>query len=88
MGHALFNDLAVSFLSEGGGACPDSRQALQHRHPYEDVRDTALYYPLRRLPGVNVIHEGQYPGLKTLSRQVLGKEIQKGTHCPVCLRLA
>jgi hypothetical protein len=61
-------------------------QAIQHRHPYEDVRDTALYYPLRKLPNVKVTSEGQYPSLKTLCREVLGMkegEFQKGEHCPV-----
>jgi len=63
-------------------------QAIQHRHPYEDVRDTALYYPLRKLPNVKVSNEGQYPSLKTLCREVLGMkegEFQKGEHCPVSL---
>ena len=63
-------------------------QAIQHRHPYEDVRDTALYCPLRKLPNVKVTSEGQYPSLKTLCREVLGMkegEFQKGEHCPVSL---
>jgi len=65
-------------------------QAIQHRHPYEDIRDTALYYPLRQLPNVKVSHEGQYPSLKTLCREVLGMkegEFQRGEHCPVSLDL-
>jgi hypothetical protein len=64
------------------------KQAIQHRHPYEDVRDTALYYPLRQLPNVKVTYEGQYPGLKLLCKEVLGfkeGEFQKGEHCPVSL---
>jgi hypothetical protein len=63
-------------------------QAIQHRHPYEDVRDTALYYALRKLPNVKITSEGQYPSLKTLCREVLGMgegEFQKGEHCPVSL---
>ncbi|KAK8864716.1 hypothetical protein IAR55_001970 [Kwoniella newhampshirensis] len=60
VGHALFNDL----------------KAIQHRHPYEDFRDTALYYPLRRLVGVN--REGEYPSLKSLAAKVLGREIHNG----------
>jgi hypothetical protein len=61
-------------------------QAIQHRHPYEDVRDTSLYYPLRKLPNVKVTHEGQYPSLKVLCREVLGEDgFQEGEHCPVSL---
>jgi len=65
VGHAVFNDLA----------------ALQHRHPYEDVRDTSLYYPLRKRVGVE--REGEYPSLKKLAATVLQVEIQLGAHCPV-----
>ncbi|RSH84252.1 uncharacterized protein EHS24_005764 [Apiotrichum porosum] len=65
IGHALFNDLA----------------ALSHRHVYEDVRDTALFYPLRKL--TNIVHEGQYPSLRALSKEVLGREIQTGEHSPI-----
>ena len=54
---------------------------IQHRHPYEDVRDTSLYYPIRQL--VNVKREGEYPGLKTLATKILNRDIQKGEHCPV-----
>lgn len=68
IGHALFNDLA----------------ALSHRHVYEDVRDTALFYPLRKL--TNIVHEGQYPSLRALSKEVLGREIQTGEHSPVSWR--
>lgn len=65
VGHSLFNDLA----------------AVQHRHVYEDVRDTALYYPLRERMGV--VYEGQYPSLRSLSQAILGREIQCAEHCPV-----
>jgi hypothetical protein len=59
-------------------------QVTKHRHRYEDVRDTALFYPLREL--VDVYYEGQYPGLRTLASRLLGQEIQKGHgHCPVSL---
>jgi hypothetical protein len=27
--------------------------------------------------------EGQYPGLKRMSKEVLGEDIQRGSHCPV-----
>lgn len=65
VGHTLFNDLA----------------AIEHKHQYEDMRDTALFYPLRRLAGVT--NEGQYPALRKLAKEVLGHEIQKGEHSPV-----
>ncbi|ORY26330.1 ribonuclease H-like domain-containing protein [Naematelia encephala] len=65
VGHAVFNDL----------------NAIQHRHPYEDVRDTSLFYPLRAV--LNVTREGEYPSLKRLCKEVLHKEIQYGQHCPV-----
>lgn len=70
VGHALFHDLAV----------------LQHRHVYEDIRDTALYYPLRLRVGVN--REGQYPSLRTLVKEVLDRDIQGGAHCPVSVSSA
>ncbi|WRT66700.1 uncharacterized protein IL334_003661 [Kwoniella shivajii] len=59
VGHTLFNDL----------------NAIGHRHPYEDFRDTALYYPLRKKLGVN--REGDYPSLKRLSKVILGVDIQQ-----------
>ncbi|KAI9639094.1 ribonuclease H-like domain-containing protein [Dioszegia hungarica] len=65
IGHAVFNDLA----------------AIQHQHPYEDVRDTALYYPLRKLMGID--REGELPSLKKMTAKVLGKEIQGGVHDPI-----
>ncbi|WVQ81837.1 hypothetical protein IAT38_003964 [Cryptococcus sp. DSM 104549] len=67
VGHTLFNDFTV----------------IQHRHPYEEMRDTALYYPLRKMVGVR--QEGVWPGLKTLAEKVLGKEIHKEgeAHDPV-----
>lgn len=65
VGHALFHDLA----------------ALHHRHVYEDMRDTALYYPLRQRMGVH--REGEYPSLRAMAREVLGREIQQREHCPV-----
>ncbi|KLT40162.1 ribonuclease H-like protein [Cutaneotrichosporon oleaginosum] len=65
VGHALFNDLAI----------------LQHRHVYEEMRDTALYYPLRER--CNVHHEGQYPALRRVALEVLGRKIQCGSHCPL-----
>ncbi|CAD6586103.1 MAG: hypothetical protein TREMPRED_004333 [Tremellales sp. Tagirdzhanova-0007] len=65
VGHAVFNDLAY----------------IQHRHPYESVRDTSLYIPLRQLVGVQ--REGEYPSLKKLAAKVLDQVIQAGEHDPV-----
>jgi len=48
---------------------------------YENVRDTALYYPLRERMGIT--HEGKFPALRSLARDVLGVEMQEGEHCPV-----
>lgn len=69
VGHTLFNDLAV----------------LEHRHIYENVRDTALFYPLRERMGVR--NEGKFPGLRALAKDVLGLEVQEGEHCPVNIEL-
>lgn len=65
MGHALFNDLA----------------ALRYQCIYANMRDTALFYPLRERMGV--VLEGNYPSLKKTVREVMGEDIQKGEHCPV-----
>lgn len=56
---------------------------MQHRHPYEDVRDTSLYYPLRKLMGVE--REGEHPSLRKMSLKVLDRVIQGGSHDPVRL---
>ena len=67
VGHAVYNDLSW----------------IGHRHPYEDFRDTSLYYPLRKRLGIE--REGEYPGLKKLYKEVFGEEIQTDIHCPVRL---
>lgn len=59
----------------------DIVQATQHRHPYEDVRDTSLFYPLRKLMGVE--REGEHPSLRKMSLKVLDRVIQGGAHDPV-----
>lgn len=48
---------------------------------YEEMRDTALFYPLRERVGVT--KEGQYPALRTIAKEVLNRDIQCGEHCPV-----
>lgn len=58
-----------------------TQEAIQHRHPYEDVRDTSLFYPLRKLMGVE--REGEHPSLRKMSLKVLDRVIQGGAHDPV-----
>ena len=65
VGHALYNDLAY----------------ISHKHKYEDVRDTSLYYPIRRRMGVE--REGEYPGLKKMYKLVFDTDIQVDVHDPV-----
>ena len=65
VGHAVYNDLKF----------------VGHRHPYEDVRDTSLYYPMRQRMGIG--REGEYPGLKKLYKELFGEDIQVNEHCPV-----
>ncbi|XP_017039531.1 RNA exonuclease 4 [Drosophila ficusphila] len=59
VGHALGNDLAV----------------LSIHHPFENIRDTSRYKPLRK-----IVSNGHTPSLKRLTMAVLGKEIQTGEH--------
>ncbi len=56
-------------------------QVLKLRLPLERTRDTALYYPLRSALGV--AREGEFPGLKKLSLEVLDDVIQEDVHSPV-----
>ncbi|KAL0247287.1 hypothetical protein I308_104323 [Cryptococcus tetragattii IND107] len=67
VGHTLFNDLAV----------------IGHRHQYEMMRDTALYYPLRNLVGVRIV--GLWPSLKKLAAAVLSEDMHAAgiAHDPV-----
>ncbi|GHJ84961.1 hypothetical protein NliqN6_1363 [Naganishia liquefaciens] len=65
VGHALWNDLAVLNLSWN----------------LDNVRDTALYYPLRKHVGIH--QEGVYPSLKVLAEKILGKVIQVGEHSSI-----
>lgn len=58
-------------------------QVIGHRHQYEMMRDTALYYPLRNL--VDVRNEGVWPSLRKLAAAVLNEDMHAvGTaHDPV-----
>ena len=83
VGHAVFNDLSVKIVVTylSSDLLTLHSQWVQHRHPYEDVRDTSLYYPLRKSIGVE--REGEYTGLKKLYFKAFEEEIQKDIHCPV-----
>ena len=52
--------------------------ALSIKLPSESIRDTAFCIPLRKMANLSP-HD--IPSLKTLSRLVLGEEIQQGPHC-------
>jgi len=65
VGHALWNDLSW----------------LNYRLPYDDMRDTALYYPLRKALGIK--RESDQGSLKKLAKAVLDLDVQKDVHCPV-----
>lgn len=60
-----------------GHALKNDFNALLMSHPKRDMRDSARYRPFRRLTN------GQTPGLKTLSKLLLGKTIQTGEHSSV-----
>jgi hypothetical protein len=53
-------------------------QVLNISWNIDKVRDTALYYPLRKQVGIT--QEGVYPSLKVLAEKVLGKTVQVGEH--------
>lgn len=46
-------------------------------HPRRLIRDTSSYKPFRQLAN------GRTPGLKQLTRAILGADIQSGEHNPV-----
>lgn len=90
IGHTLFNDLAVrpfplSRTPRRAKSIVLFFQVIGHRHQYEMMRDTALYYPLRTLVGVR--SEGVWPSLRKLAAAVLNMEMHAaGTaHDPVRL---
>lgn len=56
-------------------------QTIKHPIPYTDMRDTALYYPLRKV--LDVSNEGAQPGLKKLAKAILDRDVQTDIHCPV-----
>ena len=60
-----------------GHAIKHDLDALMLGHPKRDIRDTSRYPPFRELA------KGRTPGLKRLSREILGIDIQSGEHSSV-----
>ena len=84
VGHALWNDLAVCFTLVSVNPTFDRFlcfQVLNLCWNLDNVRDTALYYPLRKQVGID--QEGMYPSLKVLAEKVLGRLVQVGEHSSV-----
>lgn len=54
-------------------------QVLLLKHPYDRIRDTSSYGPLRQLVG------SKRPALRTLAKKALGIDIQDGEHSSVSL---
>ncbi|XP_055372974.1 uncharacterized protein LOC129606605 [Condylostylus longicornis] len=48
---------------------------LRIKHPHKNIRDTAKYRPLAKL-----VSRGGTPSLRTLSKSILGLDIQNGEH--------
>lgn len=84
VGHALWNDLAVCFTLVSVNPTFDRFlcfQVLNLCWNLDNVRDTALYYPLRKQVGIE--QEGMYPSLKVLAEKVLRRVVQVGEHSSV-----
>jgi RNA exonuclease 4 len=60
-----------------GHAVYNDLQALMLSHPTILIRDTSRYKPFRQLSN------GRTPGLKMLVKEVLGIQIQSGSHSSV-----
>lgn len=60
-----------------GHAIRHDLDALMLGHPKRDIRDTARHAPYRKLAG------GSSPRLKILASELLGLEIQEGSHSSV-----
>jgi RNA exonuclease 4 len=60
-----------------GHAIRNDFSALKLSHPHSSVRDTSS------LPAFRALSNGQSPGLKRLSREILKIDIQKGQHSSV-----
>ncbi|XP_077996828.1 interferon-stimulated gene 20 kDa protein-like [Glandiceps talaboti] len=61
-----------------GHAIHNDLKALQITHPAELIRDTSKCLKIRNLMGIDSM---QGLALRTLSKQLLHREIQKGEHC-------
>lgn len=60
-----------------GHAVANDLEMLLLGHPKRDIRDTSKYKPFRAYT------KGRTPGLRRLSKEILGIEIQDGEHSSV-----
>ena len=60
-----------------GHAVHHDLKAMLLSHPRQDIRDTSRYLPYKRMV------KGRTPGLKRLAGQVLGVQVQHGSHSSV-----
>ncbi|EJT47209.1 hypothetical protein A1Q1_04067 [Trichosporon asahii var. asahii CBS 2479] len=69
---------------KGPGRSPDVRAGLRDCHPAAEGQDPGRARALQRPPGAGAqAHDGVFPPLKALAKEVLGSEIQEGEHDPV-----
>lgn len=60
-----------------GHAVHNDLEALMLSHPKRDIRDTSRHPTFRKMS------QGRTPGLKKLTKEILGYEIQGGEHSSV-----
>ena len=73
--HRILSDKIVV-----GHALQFDFDVLKYFHPGQDTRDTSMYVPVRVLAGTPT---GSTPSLKNLAASLLGRRIQRGSHCSV-----
>ena len=73
--HRILSDKIVV-----GHALQFDFDVLKYSHPGQDTRDTSMYVPVRVLAGTPT---GSTPSLKNLAASLLGRRIQRGSHCSV-----
>jgi RNA exonuclease 4 len=61
-----------------GHAIKNDLECLLIGHPRRDIRDTSRHPEFRKFS------KGRTPALKTLAKEILGIEIQNGSHSSVC----
>lgn len=62
-----------------GHAIKNDLECLLIGHPRINTRDTSRFPPFRKLS------KGRTPGLKKLAKELLGIDIQSGSHSSVCI---